>query len=41
MSELLDALSDLEDTCLIFTMPNADTDSRIIFDLIEENNKDF
>jgi GDP/UDP-N,N'-diacetylbacillosamine 2-epimerase (hydrolysing) len=36
MSELLDALSDLEDTCLIFTMPNADTDSRIIFDLIED-----
>ncbi len=35
MSELLDALSDLEDTCLIFTMPNADTDSRIIFELIE------
>jgi GDP/UDP-N,N'-diacetylbacillosamine 2-epimerase (hydrolysing) len=35
MSELLDALSDLEDTCLIFTMPNADTDSRIIFDQIE------
>ena len=26
---------DLEDTCLIFTMPNADTDSRIIFELIE------
>ena len=36
MSELLDALSDLEDTCLIFTMPNADTDSRIIFNLIED-----
>ena len=36
MSELLDALSDLEDTCLIFTMPNADTDSQIIFDLIED-----
>jgi len=35
MSELLDALSDLEDTCLIFTMPNADTDGRIIFDLID------
>ena len=35
MSELLDALSNLEDTCLIFTMPNADTDSRIIFELIE------
>ena len=35
MSELLDALSDLKDTCLIFTMPNADTDSRVIFELIE------
>ena len=35
MTELLDALSNLEDTCLIFTMPNADTDSRIIFELIE------
>ena len=35
MSELLDALSDLENTCLIFTMPNADTDCRIIFELIE------
>ena len=35
MSELLNALADLEDTTLIFTMPNADTDSRVIFELIE------
>jgi GDP/UDP-N,N'-diacetylbacillosamine 2-epimerase (hydrolysing) len=35
-SELLDALSDLSDTCLIFTMPNADADSHIIFDLIND-----
>ena len=35
MSELLDSLSDLENTCLIFTMPNADTDGRIIFELID------
>ena len=35
MSELLDSLSDLKDTCLIFTMPNADTDGRIIFELID------
>jgi GDP/UDP-N,N'-diacetylbacillosamine 2-epimerase (hydrolysing) len=36
MVELLNALSDFEDTCLIFTMPNADTDSQIIFELIED-----
>ena len=35
MSELLKALSDQEETTLIFTMPNADTDGRIIFELIE------
>jgi len=35
MLELLGALTDLKDTTLIFTMPNADTDSRIIFDLIK------
>lgn len=34
-SELLKALSYLKDTCMIFTMPNADTDSQIIFELIE------
>ena len=36
MVELLNALSDLEDTCLIFTMPNADTDSQIICELIDD-----
>ncbi len=36
MIELLEALGKLEDTQLIFTMPNADTDGRILFDLIEE-----
>jgi len=36
MVELLNALSDFKDTCLIFTMPNADTDSQIIFELIED-----
>ena len=35
MGELLKALSDQEETTLIFTMPNADTDGRIIFELIE------
>ena len=34
MSSLLDALSDLSDTGLIFTMPNADTGSRLLFQLI-------
>tara|TARA_B100000902_G_C27273125_1_gene897382 strand:+ start:408 stop:1547 length:1140 start_codon:yes stop_codon:yes gene_type:complete len=36
ISELLDALSNLQDTALIFTMPNADSDSRIIFEKIED-----
>jgi GDP/UDP-N,N'-diacetylbacillosamine 2-epimerase (hydrolysing) len=36
MAELLAALDTLEDTHLIFTMPNADTDSRVMFDLIEQ-----
>lgn len=36
MRELLDALSDLQNTTLIFTMPNADPDSRAIFKLIED-----
>ena len=35
MEELLAALDLLEDTNLIFTMPNADTDSRVIMELIE------
>jgi len=36
MRELLNALSTLSDTQLIFTMPNADTDSRVIFYLIKQ-----
>lgn len=36
MKELLAALGSLEDTGLIFTMPNADTDSRILFRQINE-----
>jgi GDP/UDP-N,N'-diacetylbacillosamine 2-epimerase (hydrolysing) len=36
MSELLAALEVLEDTQLIFTMPNADSDSRVLFDVIEK-----
>jgi GDP/UDP-N,N'-diacetylbacillosamine 2-epimerase (hydrolysing) len=36
MKQLLAALSDLRDTGLIFTMPNGDTDGRILFRLIEE-----
>jgi GDP/UDP-N,N'-diacetylbacillosamine 2-epimerase (hydrolysing) len=35
MEELLFALDRLEDTQLIFTMPNADTDGRVLFELIE------
>ena len=36
MQELLTALGKLKDTHLIFTMPNADTDGRILFRLIED-----
>lgn len=36
MSELLAALDPLSDTHLIFTMPNADTGGRALFDLVEE-----
>lgn len=36
MAELLASLESLEDTHLIFTMPNADTDSRILFDMVEQ-----
>ena len=36
MAELLAALDALEDTHLIFTMPNADTDGRILIDMIEQ-----
>ena len=35
MTELLNALNKLKDTHLIFTMPNADTDGRVIFKMIE------
>ena len=35
MAELLAALEALRDTHLIFTMPNADTDGRVLFDMIE------
>ncbi len=35
MAELLAALDRLDDTHLIFTMPNADTDGRALFSLIE------
>ena len=35
MAELLAALDELENTHLIFTMPNADTDGRILFRQIE------
>ncbi|MES9905379.1 MAG: UDP-N-acetylglucosamine 2-epimerase [Sedimenticola sp.] len=36
MSELLAALDTLEDTHLIFTMPNADTEGRVLFQMIED-----
>lgn len=36
MTELLAALSELHDTRLIFTLPNADTDGRSLIALIEE-----
>lgn len=34
MSELLAALAELRDTNLLFTMPNSDTDGRVLFDLV-------
>jgi len=36
MEELLNALSELKETHIIFTMPNADTDGRNIFQMIQE-----
>lgn len=36
MGELLAALDELIDTHLIFTMPNADTDSRVLIRMVEE-----
>jgi GDP/UDP-N,N'-diacetylbacillosamine 2-epimerase (hydrolysing) len=35
MTQLLRALDGLEDTHLIFTLPNADTDGRILIEMIE------
>lgn len=35
MAELLASLAALDDAHLIFTMPNADTDGRVLFDMIE------
>lgn len=35
MAELLSALDDLQETHLVFTMPNADTESKALFDMIE------
>lgn len=36
MAELLAALSELQDTQLIFTMPNADTDGRALIKMLEQ-----
>jgi GDP/UDP-N,N'-diacetylbacillosamine 2-epimerase (hydrolysing) len=36
MSELLDALDQLRDTNLIFTMPNADTSGRVLIRMVED-----
>jgi GDP/UDP-N,N'-diacetylbacillosamine 2-epimerase (hydrolysing) len=36
MAELLAALAELTDTQLIFTMPNADTDGRVMIKMVEE-----
>jgi GDP/UDP-N,N'-diacetylbacillosamine 2-epimerase (hydrolysing) len=36
MAELLAALDELQDTRLIFTMPNADTDGRALFEMIRQ-----
>ena len=36
MVELLSALDQLQDTQLIFTMPNADTDSRVLIKMVEQ-----
>ena len=34
LKELLDALAELESTLILFTLPNADSDSRVIIDMI-------
>jgi len=36
MAELLAALDPLEGTRMVFTMPNADTEGRILFDMVEQ-----
>jgi len=36
MDELLAALAELDDTQLLFTMPNADTDGRVLIRMVEE-----
>jgi GDP/UDP-N,N'-diacetylbacillosamine 2-epimerase (hydrolysing) len=36
MKELIEALDNLNETKLIFTMPNSDTDGRVIFQMIEK-----
>ena len=36
MAELLSALDQLQDTKLIFTMPNADTDGRVLIKMVEQ-----
>lgn len=36
MEQLLQALGSLRDTNIIFTMPNSDTDGRVLFQLIED-----
>jgi GDP/UDP-N,N'-diacetylbacillosamine 2-epimerase (hydrolysing) len=36
MAELLKALNELEDTCLIFTMPNADTGGRALSSMVRD-----
>lgn len=36
MEELLEALADLDDTQLIFTMPNADTEGRAMIGMVEQ-----
>jgi GDP/UDP-N,N'-diacetylbacillosamine 2-epimerase (hydrolysing) len=38
MGELLAALDELEETHLIFTMPNADTDGRVLIMIIKVFN---
>ncbi|MDY6992672.1 MAG: UDP-N-acetylglucosamine 2-epimerase [Pseudomonadota bacterium] len=36
MGELLDALSDIDNTHMVFTMPNSDPDGRLLYSQIEE-----